>query len=605
MKRLWIIGGVFVVLFTLLAVRLWDVQMIQGENYLNRAERNRFYTYSVNAPRGVILDRYGDPLVWNLQKYYQVAQSNSLYQSRTAISTDLALHLLASTESASIVSDTERQYRYPYSLAHALGYVGQVTAEDLQRNSSLSVDTQIGKTGLERYFQKELSGKDGSEIFEINALGQKQRKVHEDPAQPGQNVQTTIDPYINELAYQLLGTRKGAVVVTDAETGEVIAMTSTPSFDPNLLSQTYPDPAQEQVRKQGVSALFSDPNQLFFDRAVAGVYPPGSTFKLITAFAGLESGKVNESTQVVDNGELKVGPYVYGNWYFREYGRMEGAISIVRAITRSNDIFFYKVAEWAGPDAIAAMARNFGLGQKTGIQVQPESSGLVPDPDWKLKYENQKWFLGDTYHYGIGQGDILASPIQIAQMTQAIGNQGSLCQVSLIHQDKRQCRDVNVQKQNEDLVLRGMLGACSAGGTAYPLFPYNTKVVDPAADVETNITNGAVVCKTGTAEFGAADAHGYRKTHALFTAIVGTPMAEISASESAQIASPSAKLQQYTPDQLRAEWLPRVQKFGFPKRLTITVLVESDEQNIFEEGSKDAAPIAKSILFWIRGEKAK
>ena len=270
-------------------------------------------------------------------------------------------------------------------------------------------------------------------------------------------------------------------------------------------------------------------------------------------------------------------------------------IDVKKALARSNDIFFYKTAEWLGPNKLAQYARLFGFGSPTGLQTGQEASGLVPDPKWKEMERGENWYLGNTYHFGIGQGDVMVTPIQIASMTQAIANHGNLCQSSLLPTLKQNCRDLVIDEKNLDIVLSGMLGACSQGGTAYPLFPYNkTLEANMAAqnlsDVE-KINQGMVACKTGTAEFGGADARGYRRTHAWTTAIVGIDQAKMIAS------TQTAMVDENLPK--RTEWLDLVKKNGFPSKLVITVLVESDLNQIYSEGSQDAAPVIVKLLDWI------
>jgi penicillin-binding protein 2 len=610
--KIFVFALCFVALFTLLCVRLIDVQYFHGETYVKKAENNRFFTQVVPAERGKFLDRYGDALVWNTQKYYKISEPTALFETRTPLNRDDALRVMSSTESASIVTDTERQYRFPLPLSQTLGYVGNVTAEDLQRDATLDINQEVGKSGLEKTFDKQLRGVNGEAVFEVDALGQKQRKIEQTDPQAGADLRTSIDPYLSSFALSALGDQHGSVLITDAQTGEVLTLVSNPTFDPNLLSRSFAEKDKEAARREQVQQLFSDPRQLFFNRAISAVYPPGSIFKIVTALAGLENGKINESTQVVDEGQLKVGDYVYGNWYFRQYGRVEGAIGVVRALARSNDIFFYKVAEWVGPDALATMARMVSFGQKTGIELPAEARGLVPDPAWKTQVKDEKWFLGDTYHYGIGQGDLLTSPVQVAQMTQAIANHGTLCQLSLVDsasdQTQKKCRDISANQANIEMVLRGMLGVCSQGGTAFPLFPYNLKNSHPDENIQQNIDHGAIVCKTGTAEFGAANEKGYRKTHGWLTSIVGLPSFEegtgaeatsaSTASESALVV-PNVSDQISGANQLHQKWRAAVGAHGFPRRVTITVMVESDDQNPYKEGSADAGPIAKNILAWM------
>ncbi len=588
-------------LFILLSVRLMHVQLVNGQTYLKKAESNRFFTLPVPADRGVFLDRYEEPLVWNTAKYYKIDKPDALFEKKVAIPRDEALSLLASTASATVITDNERHYRYPFSTAHILGYVGNVNAEDLEKDATLKVDQHIGKAGLERGYERQLRGQDGQQIFEINALGQKQRVVEQVAPIAGQDIHTTLDPYLSEVARQALGNRRGAVIITDAQSGDILTLVSSPAYDPNILSHTFAEPDKEAVRKTQVQSLFTDPNNLFFDRAIAGAYPPGSVFKTVTALAGLEVGKMDRTTQVIDDGKLELGAYEFGNWYYSEYGRVEGAINVIQALTRSNDIFFYKAAEWAGADAIAAMARNFGLGQKIGIELAGESAGLVPDPAWKLQARNERWYLGDTYHYGIGQGDLLTTPIQIAQLTQALANHGNLCQLHVTNSGEKKCRDVGVKAENLDTVLEGMVGACSPRGTGFPFFAYNAEKLHGDMSVEQEVDQGVVACKTGTAEFGTSDGRGYKKTHGWFTVLMGVPTVgeKITgsgvASASAQVNEPGTN----DLSELRRQWHTAIQKHGFPRRITMTVLVESDEENLYREGSRDAAPIAKKIWDWI------
>ena len=220
-------------LFFVLMVRLWDVQIMHGSEYLQKAESNRFFTVPAPADRGLFLDRYGDPLVWNIAKYERIDQPQSLYQKLTPITRNEALDLLASTASARVVTSTERQYRYPLATAQILGYVGGVTADDLQKDVTLHVDQQVGKAGLEKVAERQLHGQDGQQMFEINALGQKQRLVEQQPPVAGQNIKTTIDPYLSEVARQAMVDHTGAVIITDAQTGEILTLVSTPTFDPN------------------------------------------------------------------------------------------------------------------------------------------------------------------------------------------------------------------------------------------------------------------------------------------------------------------------------------------------------------------------------------
>lgn len=590
--------------FVLLA-RLVHIQILDGQSFRVKADNNRFFSVSVPAERGVFLDRYQQPLVWNTRRYFRIENASDLYQKRVPIDRDEALRLMA-TDSARVVTTLERKYRVPEALAPVLGFVGAVTAEDVAQGRQVTLDEQLGKLGLELSQQSLVRGVDGRDRFEINALGQRLKKVESIPPTAGTHIQTTLDPYLSEVAYRALGGQKGALVIMDAESGEVLSLVSSPTFNANVLTNTQTEPEAIQARKDQIQQYFSDARQLFFNRAVDGIYPPGSVFKPIVALAGLEEGKIDGNTVVVDEGVLKVGEYEYGNWYYRQYGQTEGPLSLVRAIARSNDIYFYKAAELVGPDHLATMARMFGLGAATGIQLQPQAAGLVPDPAWKEKRFGEQWYLGNTFHYGIGQGDILVSPIQMAQATQAMANGGTRCVPTLIKKTTANCTEIGIQKEHLDLVLTGMLEACSTGGTAYPFFPYNAVHRQSGASTEEDLQRGAVACKTGTAEFGAADANDHRRTHGWFVAIVGSNVDNLLANAPA-VASISAQKNTVVPqEELRAsvsrdEWLQQIKTNGFPEKLVFAAIVESDEQQPFREGSADAAPVVKQVVDWMEG----
>lgn len=577
--------------------RLIDLQIFRGEVFSARADRNRFFTEKIPSERGVFFDRYGHPLVMNLPEYYEIIDSDALYSQNHSISHEDALNLM-STDSAKVSYNLRRKYLLPETLAHTLGYTGAVTAEELSANSNLSTTDIVGKLGLEKVFDEQLRGKSGSKIYEINALGQKQRLLGENPQAPGMNIKTTLDPFLTQVLYDALADQRGAGVIMDADTGAILSLVSKPAFDANAMTTSHLDESAEKSRLEKVRQMIADPLQLFFNRAVGGSYPPGSVFKLITAIAGLDSESLSASTEVVDKGVLEVGEYSYANWYYTQYGGVDGAISLERALARSNDIYFYKAAEWIGPTRLAETARIFGLGRRTGITLPGEAKGLVPDPAWKEKTLGEPWYLGNTFHYGIGQDNLLVTPLQMASVAQAFAKKGSLCKPRLTESDPIDCSELGFKEEDIDLVLEGMLSACSAGGTAFPIFEHNAIFGQTASDPDSNLDSGAIACKTGTAEFGATDDKGYKKTHGWFVAIVGTEVA---------LQADTTEDQATTSADLRQEWLENVQETGFPKRLAIAILIESDEKQPYKEGSREAGPIVKTVLDWIynRTPKAK
>ncbi|HYD34687.1 MAG TPA: penicillin-binding transpeptidase domain-containing protein [Vitreimonas sp.] len=593
-------------LFAALLLRLLDVQIVRGAAFLVRANNNRHFTDRLPADRGVILDRYGQALALNGREYIELDSDSTWHQQGQPLSREEALRVMAS-DSGKVAVESHRWYVYPEALSAVVGYVGAVNREELIANSFLHIQDQVGKLGLEKKYDQQLHGVSGSVVYEVNALGERQRAVKRVEAQAGQDLQTTLDPYLSDLAYQALGDQKGAVVIADATSGAVLALVSKPSFDANVMSIVPSTPNLKAERQTKIQAMFDDERQLFFNRVASGAYPPGSIFKMITALAGLESGQMDANTTVVDEGVLRVGEYEYRNWYFTQFGRTEGPISVVRALARSNDIFFYKAAEWAGPDNVAAMARRFGLGVSPGSGVFAEAAGLVPDTAWKESVIGERWYLGNTYHMGIGQGDLLLSPLQAAQMVQALANNGVLCAPYFVQGDVPKCRELSVQPEHLELILRGMLDACSPGGTAFPFFEHNGQVRSEGQTIDDAFAAKAVACKTGTAEFGGTDEKGYRKTHGWFAAILAPPISNSVANEVGETLSPSAEAESATESPVmgksrqikepmsKVQWQQHVAKHGFPQRLVMIALVESDDQNKFKEGSRDAGPVVKKI----------
>lgn len=573
--------------FALLLVRLFDVQIFKGENFFNLAENNRYFTKKNVAERAIFLDRYGQPLLSNEKIYFKYLNQDSFYSDKEFLDKDEALRLLAS-DSASVGYEFKRNYPHKEALASILGYLSPVTADDLAKNPNLALNSRLGRMGLEQFFDQNLRSIGSVSKFEVNALGQRQRLVSLEAAQYGDNISTSLDPYLSVLAYQAMAGKKGAVVIMDAKNGEILSLLSSPSFDPNVFEDNWLESLynRERLSSTKIQAYLQDENQVFFNRSISGAYPPGSVFKLVTATAALQEGAIEENTTVDDQGTLKVGDFEYANWYFTQYGRTEGVVDVKKALARSNDIFFYKAAEWLGPNKLAEYARLFGFGSPTGLQLGQELAGLVPDPKWKEFTRGENWYLGNTYHFGIGQGDLLVTPIQVASMTQALANHGQLCQSSLLPTVKQNCRDLGIEDQYLEIVLQGMIAACSQGGTAYPLFPHNAQILvnlDPSLAASEQISQGMIACKTGTAEFGAADERGYRKTHAWTTAIVGIDKEKISPVEGEE-------------NILKSNWQKLIKKQGFPDKLIITVLVESDGEKIYSEGSQDAAPVIASII---------
>jgi len=506
------------------------LQLIYGNWYREIAEGNRIKKVVIPAPRGIIYDRKGRALVRNKPIYKKCQISNVKCQ---ILSREEALKIKAKggKEAEDLVEEVGREYVYGKVLAHVLGYLTEANEEEV-KGGKYQLGDLVGRGGVEEEYDFWLRGQDGGEVFEVNALGEKIREIGIQQPVPGKDLYLNIDAELSKVAFEALEGKKGAIIASEAKTGAILALVSSPSFDPEKITPE----------------VLADKNQPLFNRAVTGLYPPGSTFKIVTATAGLEEGKIKENTTYVDTGEIRVGNYVYKNWYFTQYGKTEGEINVVGALRRSTDTFFYKVGEWVGPTRLAEWARAFGFGKPTGVDLPVEAAGRIPDPS------SSQWFLGNTYHFAIGQGDLLVTPLQVNVMTSIIANDGKLCsptiadlgkltkfptweKLSMAHTLNKTMNCQNLQLKSETLrvVKEGMKGACAPGGTAFPLFNFSPGGLP---------RQGGVACKTGTAEFG--DPAG--RTHAWLTAfapaddpqIVVTVLVE-AGGEGSRVAAPIVK----------------------------------------------------------------
>lgn len=484
---------IFILSFGLLVGRLFWLTVIEGESNRTKAEEQRVRVRRIVAPRGIIYDRENRPLVQNLPIYKICDQKK---EECRIISRDQALKLEADNKDADLVVEIGREYPYGEALAHVLGYLGEATKEEMQsakcKNQNYELGDLVGRTGIEEKYDCDLRGLDGGELIEVGAVGEIIRTVGKKEPLSGQDLKLSLDLDLQLAAYQALEKRgKKAALVASTPQGEILALVSYPSFDPNLMTR-----AEEQVSNK-IEEILDNPQQPLFNRAISGAYPPGSTFKIVTATAGLEEGKINSQTQIEDPGEIVIGQYRYANWYFTQYGKTEGVIGLVQAIKRSTDTFFYKVGEFVGAEKLVVWAKKFGLGEISGIDIGGEIEGFLPNPS------SGDWFLGNTYHLAIGQGNLGLTPLQVNNMTAVIASGGKLCkprlaQCQMSNVKCQMCQDIGIKKETIGLITEGMKETCSTGGTAFPFFDFEPRVA----------------CKTGTAEFG--DPSG--RTHAWLTA---------------------------------------------------------------------------------------
>lgn len=547
-----LLAAVVIILF----FKLISLQIIKGSYYRNLSDSNRIRTKIIYAPRGVLFDRNGIPLVYNLPGFRQTEGTKT-----TLLGRNKALDLIAKG-TPNIAIDSLRQYPYKDALAHVIGYLGQITSTDLKspRYTGYAITDLIGKSGLEYQYEHFLRGVNGKQLLEVDAMGKEVRVLGQTDPIPGQNLALTIDAKLQQAAYDAMSDVKAGAVVISTPDGQILSLISKPSFDPNLftMGESYRDGSSSA----SIETVLTSSSQPLLNRVIDGTYPPGSTFKVVMAAGALESHKIDEKYEFDDKGKLTIGPYSYSNWYFTQYGRTEGNINVVRAITRSNDIFFYELADKIGLSTIVNYASKMGVGKRLGIDLPGETAGILPDAQWKLKNVGEQWYTGDTYIYGIGQGYLLTTPLQVNAWTQVIANGGTLYTPRLLKNTRPQ---ILTQKFLSDktvgLVRQGMIGACDPGGTAWPLFQFRIKnsklridgkdiLPDPQASTSAtpnDYRHIVIACKTGTAEHGDA------------------------------ATEPHAWLTLFAP--------------AYNPQIVVTVLNESSG-----EGSNEAGPIAKKIL---------
>ncbi len=444
---------VAIVAFVVILARLFYLQIIEGETYRALSENNSIRLQTVDPPRGLIFDAHGKLLVDNrpafdvtltpkdarpvqaalerLSRYAPISFDALQLQmilrkghppfKPLVIKPDVDRNVLAAIEVSrfdlpgiSIDVKTRRQYIHNRSAAHLLGYLGEVNLDDLKKaeNTGLRTGDLIGKFGIEKACDTVLRGKRGGRQVQVNASGQVMRVIKQVDAVPGKNLFLTIHHRLQQLAEALLKDAAGAVVAMDPNNGHVLALASSPSFDPNAFVSG--------ISREAWNALVSNPDHPMENKAIQGEYPPASTYKIITAIAGLEEGVIDENTTFFCPGYYRFGNRSYRCWKKGGHGHM----NVVKALTQSCDVFFYQVGQRLGVDRLAKWAHRFGLGSPTGIDIENEAAGLIPTAAWKKRRYGIRWQKGETLSIAIGQGYDLVTPLQQAVMISAVANGG-------------------------------------------------------------------------------------------------------------------------------------------------------------------------------------
>ena len=440
--------------FLILTGRLFFLQVFQGEHFAYLSENNRIRLKKVPGARGMVFDRKGQLLADSRVSF------DLLFIPEDAIEPDTTVRHLArllGREEKELLERLKENHRPPFEeivlerdidwrsvvaveshqldlpgvtmrirprrsypdnrmSAHLLGYIGEISRDQLRMKKSdgYRMGDEIGQFGLERKWEEFLRGRSGGQQVEVDALGRRVRVLHEVEDVPGQSVFLTLDKELQETAYQALVGKEGTIVALDVNSGAILALVSTPAFDPNVFARG--------INAEEWRALIRDRMNPLNNRAIQGQYPPASTFKIVLAIAALEEGIIQPETRIFDPGFYQVGNRVFRDW--KKGGH--GWVDLHKAIVESCDVYFYQLGQRLGIDRIAKYARLLGLGEKTGIALDDEKAGLIPDSAWKMKRFGQPWFPGETPSAAIGQGYITVTPLQMANLMAAVANGGML-----------------------------------------------------------------------------------------------------------------------------------------------------------------------------------
>ncbi len=585
-RRLFLFRLLVVNFFLILVGQLFRLQIIEGSRYAGQAEQNRIRKFFTQTLRGVIYDRTGKLLVRNIpsfsvsvlpadlpstatvqQSSAQLVSSGASAQSEDMILTRLAR--LLQMEKRDVLAKVERGRANPFTpvliktnvdrdvalmieearldlpgvavdivpireyiegplLSPIVGYIGKISAEEYAKKKdtdrTASINDMVGRMGVENVFDDELRGRKGEKVVEVDAAGREARTLAQlSLEQPGHSLILTIDLELQRQATRALQegmikakAASGAVVALNPQTGEVLALISLPSYDNNLFASAISD--------DDWNRLLADPNRPLFNRAIGGMYPPGSIFKIVTATGGLQDGVMTWETRINCTGKITVddqyNPLV--KYIFPCYVKTgHGYQNIIDALANSCDVYFYHIGggyesfSGLGINRLNKYMREYGLGKETGIDLPGEAAGVVPNNAWKLRQawntRGEPWLTGDTYNLSIGQGYLLTTPLQMANSVAAVASGGTLYRPQLVYQvvdadgkvvrsfNKEVIGHVTLSAGNLELLREGMRAAVTRGTSVYTNFP-----------------GLAVVGKTGTAEYGQLNEKGERPAHAWF-----------------------------------------------------------------------------------------
>ena len=484
--------------FAIIAARLYFLQVKEADKYKMMSDENRISTRFMVPPRGLIYDRNGEIIAKNEQDFQALMVAEQTPDIEDTLANFKRIIPLSEGEEQKIRKDLKNKRRfipiklkdnldwnevskillhapdlpgveideglsryYPYAdiYAHVLGYVGPVSDKDKKDNPLYMVPGfKIGKSGLERYFDYKLQGKGGTIKLEVNAYGRVMNEIERNNGEEGESLTLTLDARLQQAAYEAFGEESGAAVVLNVRTGEILALVSTPSFDPNLFTNG--------ISYKHWNALLNNERTPLVNKAVSGQYSPGSTFKVVVALAALEAGVIDLNTRFNCSGGLDVGNIRFHCW--RHSGH--GSLNVVEALKHSCDIFFYETAMKLGIDKIHDMALRLGMGNVLEVGLDNEKAGIIPTKAWKKARFGTSWTHGDAANSGIGQGYVLVTPLQLATMLARVVNGGYAVQPTFIKPTEKELAKIkrlDISTKNIEIVKSGMFEVVNgAGGTA-------------------------------------------------------------------------------------------------------------------------------------------
>jgi penicillin-binding protein 2 len=510
--RLAVAAGVVGLCFVILIGRFFYLQVVQHDYYTTRAEDNRISLAPIVPNRGVILDRNGTVLARNYsaftleitpskvadldltieglgqvievlpkdrRRFRKLLEESKNFESlpiRTRLS-DVEVAKFAANRyrfpGVEVQARLFRQYPQGSVASHALGYIGRINKRDLEviEQNDLVANYKgtdhMGKTGLEQKYEFQLHGETGYEQVEIDSAGRAVRSLSRSAPVSGNNLSLTLDIKLQEITEKAFGDRRGALVAIDPTTGGILALVSTPTYDPNLFV--------DGIRTDDWDLLNNSPDKPMVNRALNGAYPPGSTFKPFMALAALEQGKRTASQTISDPGFFNFA----GHEFRDDKKGGHGLVDMYKSIVHSCDTYYYMLANDMGIDNIARFMGSLGLGSRTGVDIEGESEGVLPSQEWKKRRfkrpEQRKWYAGETISIGIGQGYNAYTPIQLAQAVATLANNGIMYRPHLVHAivdsktgaktyvERQPLRDLNWKPQNVDIIKKAMIGVNKEG----------------------------------------------------------------------------------------------------------------------------------------------